>query len=124
MIFRRKYFYIIITAIVLTIFAISLAVPFFRVKPNPIITFALALLIITIILSIISLLRLEPGGRILVIADLFLLSIVSLGGILFIGFTDIKKLTFWFIVLSITLYLIYQLNKKDIKELFQKKDKK
>ena len=117
--FETKYLTIIITASILIIWAISLLLALFRVKFNLIVTIAIITLITSIFSSVFSLIKLGAAGRILAITCLFLLSIVSVGGILFAGTTKLTNLIFWLIILVISILLIYLLNCKKIREMFK-----
>ncbi len=119
--FNKKYSHIIVTTIVLLIWAISLLLSFTRVKFSPYVFLVIIFLILSILLTVISLVKLDPAGRILAITNLLFLSIVSLGGIFVMGIVKVEKCLFWAIVLCISVYLIYFLSRTDTKKLFRGK---
>lgn len=118
-IFNKKYIFIITIALILFFFAISILVTLIKIKFNLLIILTIISFSVSIFLTIISLLKLKSEGRVLAITNLFALSVISIGGMFWAGVDDLRKFLFWLMILCISLYLIYRLNRVDVKLLFQ-----
>ena len=117
--YKKNYLIIITIAIILACLAISLLFPLFRIKLNPIAVLFITPFFISIVLTVISLLKLEPSGRILAIVNLILLSGISLGGMFFNNPRHFGRVIFWGIVFFVSASLIFLLSSRKIKELFK-----
>lgn len=84
-----------------------------------IVIIALSFYSIHLFVSATSLLRLKHPGRILSITNMLGLSIVSIGGMFWVGINRFMHFALWFMILCISIYSVYLLTRPNIKSRFE-----